>query len=82
MADGVWGPATAAAVAKALGIEAKPFDPAAFFASLLSMFGSFDQVQVDSINAMLSRMKGMPIQHVAYVLATAWHEARFTPQKE
>lgn len=81
-ADGVWGPNTAAAIAKALGIEAKPFNPAALFASLRAMFGGFDQTQVDSINAILARMKGMPLPHVAYVLATAWHEARFTPQRE
>lgn len=60
----------------------KPFDPAPLFAALRKMAGSLDQVQVDSVNAILTRMAGMPVQWVAYVLATAWHEARFKPQKE
>lgn len=86
-ADGKWGPNTAAAIAKALGIGAAPrvpasFDSTAFFEHVRKLTGGLEQVAVDSINAILKRMAGMPIQHIAYVLATAWHEARFKPQRE
>lgn len=81
-ADGKWGPNTAAAVAKALGIKPRQFDAGAFFAEIKGITGRLKQVQVDSINAILKRMAGMPVQHVAYVLATAWHEALFVPQVE
>ena len=82
--DGLWGPQTAKAIAKALGVpEAPPFDPGAFFAGVKDrIIGKLSQVQVDSMNAILRRMAGMPVQHVAYVMATAWHEARFKPQRE
>lgn len=53
-----------------------------FFAMVREITGPLDQTQVDSINAILDRMQGEPRQHIAYVLATAWHEARFKPQKE
>lgn len=83
MPDGLWGPHTAKAIAKALGMpEAPPFNPAAFFEALRATTGGLNQTQVDAINAVLRRMAGMPVQHVAYVLATAWHEARFKPQRE
>lgn len=57
-------------------------DKPAFYAAAREITGSLDQVQVDSIEAILKRMAASPIQHVAYVLATAWHEARFKPQEE
>lgn len=63
-------------------LEPPTFDAPMFFAQARKIVGPLDQVQVDSINAILSRMAGMPLQHVAYVLATAWHEARFKPQRE
>lgn len=69
-------------------LRGKPSRPAAsftsapFFVAVRKVTGALDQVQVDSINAILKRMAGMPVQHVAYVLATAWHEARFKPQNE
>lgn len=83
-ADGLWGPNTAKAIAEALGVpRAAPFQPAEFFAGVkMRITPKLSQVQVDSINAILRRMAGMPVQHVAYVLATAWHEARFKPQRE
>lgn len=82
--DGLWGLNTAKAIAEALGMpKPAPFDPAAFFEGVRARFpGSLTQTQVDSINAILRRMAGLPVQHVAYVLATAWHEARFKPQRE
>lgn len=81
--DGLWGPRTAQAIAKALGMSAAPeFDPARFYGSIRGLVGKLNQVQVDSINAILRRTAGMPVQHVAYILATAWHEARFKPQRE
>lgn len=56
--------------------------PAAFFAELRKMTGGLDQVQVESINLILAAGQHLPAQHMAYVLATAWHEARFKPQAE
>ena len=61
---------------------ALPIDKTAFFAAVRTITGPLDQIQVDSIEAVLKRMAGMPIQQIAYVLATAWHEARFKPQEE
>lgn len=84
-ADGIWGPVTAAAVARALGM-AQPrrelHDPAAFFAGVRKVTGPLDQEQVDSINAILTEAAHHPVGWVAYELATGWHEARFTPQHE
>jgi putative chitinase len=80
--DGIPGPATARAIIAKADIATPPFDKAAFFAAVRKITGPLDQVQVDSIEAILKRMAGMPVQHVAYVLATAWHEARFKPQRE
>lgn len=57
-------------------------NPSAFFAYTRRLTGRLNQTQVDSINAILERMKGEPRQHIAYVLATAWHEARFKPIRE
>lgn len=87
--DGVPGPATARAVIAKAGIgDAAPnrppatFTSATFYVEVRKLTGDLVQAQVDSINAILKRMAGMPVQHVAYVLATAWHEARFEPQHE
>lgn len=57
-------------------------DKAAFYAELRKLTGRLNDVQVQSIEAILDRMVSAPIQHVAYVLETAWHEARFEPQEE
>lgn len=83
--DGVYGPATAAAIAKALGIEQKRHvmaDPAAFFAGVRKITGQLDQVQVDTINRLLEAAAHWPAGWVAYGLATAWHEARLKPIAE
>jgi putative chitinase len=83
--DGKWGPVTAAAIAKALGMEAKAHklaDPAKFFAAIRSITGGLDQVQVDTINRLLAAASHWSIGWLAYGLATAWHEARMKPIEE
>jgi hypothetical protein len=57
-------------------------EPAAFFFSLRRLTGSLNQIQVDTINAVLSSASHWSIGWVAYGLATAWHEARFKPIPE
>lgn len=82
-ADNIWGPKTAQAIWDALPPqEVIDLDKAAFYAAVRKVTGSLKQVQVDSIEAILKRTAALPIQQIAYILATAWHEARFTPQRE
>lgn len=83
--DGKWGPATLAAIAKALGIEApsrKLRDPKLFFENIRDVTGSLDQTQVNVINHLLTNTAHWPVSWVAYALATAWHECRFRPINE
>lgn len=85
--DGIWGPVTASAVAKALRIEAvsksyKLARPDTFFAQVRAITGPLDQVQVDTINRLLTAASHWPIGWLAYGLATAWHEARLKPIEE
>lgn len=66
------------------------FNPSPFFASIRSVNGSgllrynghLDQDQVDGISAILERSatERLPLAHVAYVLATPWHETKQTMQ--
>lgn len=51
-------------------------DAGAFFAAVRQSFESLDQGQVDGFNRLLAAMgtAAWPISHVAYGLATAWHE--------
>ena len=63
-------------------VERPAFNPTPLFELARTMAKKLSQTQVDSINAILSQMQDAPVQHVAYVLATAWHEARFSPQRE
>ena len=56
--------------------------PEAFFAALRSVTGSLTQAQVEIVNAILSAGARWPAGWMAYALATAWHEARFKPQRE
>lgn len=56
---------------------------AAFFAALrkreIGVFGtSLRQAQVDGLNVILAACNGRPISHVAYLLATAYHETGAT----
>lgn len=52
----------------------------AFFAEARKQFGRLSQSQVDGINAILNAAVGRKRSHVAYLLATAWHETRRTMQ--
>lgn len=61
----------------------------AFFNSLRSDFGPLSQNQVDGINHLLSATENLPINHRAYILATAFHETgptssplHMTPRRE
>lgn len=58
------------------------FNAALFFDAVRKVAGPLGQVQVDIINAILEAMAGKPASWVAYVLATAWHEAMFRPIEE
>lgn len=55
---------------------------ATFFKEIRPMTGGLSQVQVQVIEALLDAAKGMSAPHVAYILATAWGEAKLTPQRE
>lgn len=58
------------------------FNAKPFFDALRGVTGRLDQGQVDIINAILEAMAGKPVSWVAYVLATAWHEAKFVSRAE
>lgn len=82
-ADGIYSPATHAAVMAALGTTAPTRtlkSPAAFFSRVRNRLGSLNQPQVEGFNALLDAMKGWPASWVAYGLATAWHETAATMQ--
>lgn len=51
---------------------------AAFFDKARSYFGPLSQTQVDGANAICTAASGLPIKHIAYMLATAWHETAHT----
>lgn len=82
--DGVYGPTTERAIAVELGclLEYGLKDPGAFFSGVRKVTGALSQVQVDAVNLMLQKASAWPLGWVAYLLATAWHEARFIPQPE
>lgn len=87
VADGQWGPATAAALDAVLPPKpavATAFAPAAFFAAVRAAFGPLSQSQVDGFNAVLAGLAGWPVSWRAYALATTWHETARTmrPIKE
>ena len=86
MPDGKIGPATIAAIGKALGMETQPKrsmqDIAAFFSGVRKVTGPLNQVQVDTITNLLTRAAHWPLSWLASGLATAWHEARFEPIEE
>lgn len=56
--------------------------PADFFDAVREITVPLDQVQVDTINALLASTRHWPLSWVAYALATAWHECRLRPIKE
>jgi putative chitinase len=57
-------------------------DRAAFFATVRASFGALKQGQVDGFNAILDQWeaRGGDDRHLAYMLATAWHETARTVQ--
>lgn len=84
-ADGIWGPATAAAIACALGMGTARRTLAnaeAFFAGLRKVTGPLAQIQVEVVNRLLADAAHWPAGWLAYGLATAWHEARLKPIEE
>ena len=56
--------------------------PEDFFKSIRNITGKLDQVQVNTINDLLSSAAHWPIGWVSYGFATAWHEARLRPTHE
>lgn len=55
------------------------------FGALRKLNGSLSRIQVDGINAILEACNKHLVtsdMHIAYILATAYHEARFKPVKE
>lgn len=83
-ADGKWGPATAAAIMAALPQPRmkRLRDAGAFFAGVRKVTGSFDQEQMEILNALLAAASSWSMSWLAYGLATAWHEARLKPVEE
>jgi putative chitinase len=55
---------------------------AAFFAAIRPLMGKVMPVQVQVAEAILDRARGLSTEHLAYILATAWGEARLTPKRE
>lgn len=83
--DGWAGSNTRKAVERLLTVpeaSTNAFSPSAFFANIKSQLfgGVMTQAQVDGINAILDGMRGLPVAHVAYALATAYHEVDKTMQ--
>lgn len=56
--------------------------PTAFFNALRAVTGPLNQPQVNIINAIVAAAGHWSAAWLAYALATAWHEARFEPQRE
>jgi hypothetical protein len=57
-------------------------DVEAFYARVRRVTGALDQVQVDTIGALLGASAHWPLGWAAYGFATGWHEARLRPIKE
>ena len=53
---------------------------AEFFSEVRKRFGRLSQAQVDGFNIILKAAEGRQISHIAYILATAWHETDKTMQ--
>lgn len=55
----------------------------AFYDAIRPMFsGGLSAIQVNVIDAILEAGKSLSVDHVAYILATGYGEAKFTPQRE
>lgn len=46
----------------------------AFFDQVRASFGPLGQNHVDGLTALVAATSHLPLNHQAYVLATAWHE--------
>lgn len=57
-------------------------NPGAFYTTVRTVTGSLNQMQVDTIQALLAEAAHWPASWMAYGLATAWHEARLEPIEE
>ncbi len=59
-------------------------DRQSFFAECRASFGSLTQENVDGLNAILDACEGIPVDHIAYVMATAYHETggKIYPNRE
>lgn len=55
---------------------------AAFYAAMRPVIGPLNHPQVDGFEAILDAAEGLktPLHHLAYMLATAWHETAFRMQ--
>ncbi|WP_305096493.1 hypothetical protein [Croceibacterium aestuarii] len=71
-----------AAAPKAAVPQFELANPAPFFRVVKTLAGKLTQQQVDTINGILAACADWPLSWTAYALATAWHEARFIPQRE
>jgi len=54
----------------------------AFFAAIRPLMGRISPVQVQVVEAILDLGHDLSAEHLAYVLATGWGEARLTPVRE
>lgn len=55
---------------------------ALFFAAIRPLTGKISPVQVQVAEAILDQATGLSSAHLAYILATAWGEAKLTPVRE
>ena len=55
---------------------------AAFFNAIRPLMGKVSPVQVQVAEAIIDRARGLSAEHLAYIFATAWGEARLTPKRE
>ena len=69
-------------VNKLKAAEANPINDKMFFDTIRSLLfkGGLNQKQVDGLNVLLNELNGLPINQVAYALATAYHETAYTMQ--
>jgi hypothetical protein len=51
-----------------------------FFDIVRAKFGNLSQSQVDGFNTVVDLSVGLPLEHRAYIIATAWHETAHTMQ--
>lgn len=81
--DGDPGSKTWNAIAAKLNVQiTQEYNELNLFNGIRSITGKLDQVQVDSIKALIAKTGHWNIGWVAYALATAWHESRLRPIKE